>query len=90
MRLLHARDGTDPALLLRMATLNGARALGLPDRLFTLAPGSTPAGILAVDVSGTPADVSPLGRVLQSRRPPANCTAKPRIESAPHGIIGYR
>lgn len=31
MRRLHRRDGTDPALLLRMATTHGRRALGLPE-----------------------------------------------------------
>lgn len=40
MRHLHRRDGTDPAMLLRMATLNGARALRLPDRFATLRAGA--------------------------------------------------
>lgn len=30
MRLLHRRDGTDPGLLLGMATVHGAQALGIP------------------------------------------------------------
>lgn len=47
MRLLHRRDGTDPALLLRMATTNGARALGFDPQLVAVAPGPT-AGLLAI------------------------------------------
>lgn len=35
-RLLFARDGCDPLMLLRMLTLNGACALGLPQEWFTL------------------------------------------------------
>ena len=70
MRRLHARDGTDPRTLLRMATLNGAAALGLASSLFTFAAGDTPLGVLAVDVSATPPTMSPLGRVLESTAPP--------------------
>ena len=36
MRLLWRRDGTDPMQLLAMATVHGARALGLPTDLVTL------------------------------------------------------
>jgi len=49
MRLLAARDGTDPMQLLRMGTINGARALGLDERAYTFAQGSHLAGVVAVD-----------------------------------------
>lgn len=47
MRFLYQRDGADPALLLRMATTNGAAALGLPPEEFRLSVGAT-AGLLAI------------------------------------------
>lgn len=47
-RYLHARDATDPMLLLRMATLHGAAALGLDPSRVLLAEGAEPAGIIAV------------------------------------------
>jgi len=46
MRLLFQRDAADPTLLLTMATVNGARALGLDSTLVTLEAGRT-AGLLA-------------------------------------------
>jgi aminodeoxyfutalosine deaminase len=49
MRFLHHRDAADPATLLYMATLAGARALGLDRSLFTLAPGPK-AGLCALRV----------------------------------------
>ncbi|MCA9285828.1 MAG: amidohydrolase family protein [Phycisphaerales bacterium] len=70
MRFLHRRDGTDPRLLLRMATTAGARALGLAADSFTLRPGR-PAGVLAVPIAN-PAE-SPhatLAAVLRGDRPP--------------------
>lgn len=48
-RYLHRRDGTDPRVLLGMATVNGARALGLDPSWFTLSPGPI-AGLVAVPV----------------------------------------
>ena len=65
MRLLHRRDGTDPATLLRMATINGARALGFDEHAFCFAPGCT-AGVLAVSTdkrAGSPGEA--LRSVLQ-------------------------
>ncbi|MHC4946935.1 MAG: amidohydrolase family protein [Planctomycetota bacterium] len=53
MRLLHARDGTDPRRLLRMATVAGARGLGLDPGPVTLAPGPT-AGLLALETGDDP------------------------------------
>lgn len=69
MRHLWRRDRTDPRTLLDMATVNGARALGLDPGRFTLAPGAV-AGVIAVDVSGTPEHLSPLERVLESAAMP--------------------
>lgn len=67
IRLLWRRDGADPLALLGMATVNGARALGLEPSMFELSPGPI-AGIAAVDVAGTnPAD-DPLRRVLEAAR----------------------
>jgi cytosine/adenosine deaminase-related metal-dependent hydrolase len=48
MRHLARRDGTDPALLLRMATVNGARALGMDEALVALGPAGL--GVLALPV----------------------------------------
>ncbi|XAL99950.1 amidohydrolase family protein [Phycisphaeraceae bacterium D3-23] len=49
MRLLYRRDGADPATLLRMATINGVRALRMPDVTATLQPGA-PARFALVDI----------------------------------------
>ena len=45
MRLLRAQGSVDNATVLRMATINGAKALGLEDRVRTLAPASSPTGL---------------------------------------------
>lgn len=68
MRRLWKRDRTDPMLLLRMATINGARALGLAPSLFDLSPGET-AGIVAVPVregNGGGRTHHPLWRILET------------------------
>lgn len=49
MRFLYRRDRTDPDLLLRMATVNGLRALGLDEGLATLQAGAE-ARLIAVKV----------------------------------------
>ncbi|MEM7230291.1 MAG: amidohydrolase family protein [Planctomycetota bacterium] len=54
MRLLWQRDGTDPVTLLRMATLNGAMALGAESSAWTLQPGPT-MGIIGVPAHGATA-----------------------------------
>lgn len=48
MSMLFQRDGTDPQVLLRMATVNGAAALGLPANTAELRAGSRPMGIVAM------------------------------------------
>jgi cytosine/adenosine deaminase-related metal-dependent hydrolase len=50
MRLLARCDGVDAQTLLRMATINGARALGARESLFTLRPGES-AGLLALPIA---------------------------------------
>lgn len=55
MRVLVRRDGTDARTLLRMATLNGAEALGLDPGAFRFVRGGSPAGIAAIDVPERPA-----------------------------------
>jgi aminodeoxyfutalosine deaminase len=50
MKLLLLRDGTDARTLLRMATINGAIALGIDPREVTFASGSTP-GIIALPIA---------------------------------------
>jgi cytosine/adenosine deaminase-related metal-dependent hydrolase len=48
MRLLYTRDGGDPNMLMKMATVHGASALGLDPSLVTLTPGKT-AGLLSFE-----------------------------------------
>jgi cytosine/adenosine deaminase-related metal-dependent hydrolase len=69
MRYLSRRDGTDPGTLLAMATTNGARALGLDERWFTLAGGPL-AGLVAVPVGTSGSGLPPLERVLAERSAP--------------------
>jgi cytosine/adenosine deaminase-related metal-dependent hydrolase len=68
MRMLYRRDGVDPTLLLRMATINGAKALGFDPGLLTLSPGYV-IGLLAVEVDSKEAR-SPLECALMNNAPP--------------------
>jgi len=68
-RLLYRSDGADPATLLAMATVNGARALGCDTSGFRLHSGASPLGLVAVDVAGTPEDSPAHERVLLSQAP---------------------
>jgi cytosine/adenosine deaminase-related metal-dependent hydrolase len=63
MRFLHRRDGTDPRLLLRMATINGAVALAADSLPFTFQPGLKP-GVLAIDGVDPDSSRDPLSQVL--------------------------
>ena len=66
MRFLHARDGVDPALLLRMATVNGARALGFDPLSVTLAPGSSlNSGLIALPI-GHSRETNPVIQILHN------------------------
>ncbi len=48
MRLLHERDETDPEVLFAMATVHGARALGLSEDSYRFQPGALLGGLVAV------------------------------------------
>jgi len=67
-RMLYKRDGTDPRVLLAMATTEGCDALGLDRNLVRLEPGGTPPVVLSVAVEA--AGDSPLGAMLESGRAP--------------------
>lgn len=69
MRLLHQRDGIDPLTLLRMATINGAAALGLDAGLCNLGSGGRPAAILGVRIHKNPGETDPLAAMLDSDEP---------------------
>jgi cytosine/adenosine deaminase-related metal-dependent hydrolase len=69
MRLLHERDGAEAGVLLRMGTVHGARALGLPESWFRFGEGCMPAGLVAVNVSGTAGGLDPVERVVRSAGP---------------------
>lgn len=68
MRRLHARDGTDPDLLLKMATVNGMRGLGLSESDATFTPGAA-AGLVAIRYDPQNA-TGPLAQVLSSAQRP--------------------
>ena len=68
MRFLYRRDSTDPITLLRMATINGAKALAFDPALVTLAPGKV-AELLAIDVD-THSSSDLLGAMLMSDAAP--------------------
>lgn len=64
MRHLYRRDGTDPQVLLRMATVNGMRAMGLPEVEATLRGG---AAAKLVGIAIDPDDpMDPLEQVLRN------------------------
>ncbi|MFZ2872919.1 MAG: amidohydrolase family protein [Phycisphaerales bacterium] len=61
MKLLRSRDGVPGETLLRMATIGGARALGLDHRAFEIRPGATLAGLVAVRSEGGGLDAALAG-----------------------------
>ncbi|HEX7010523.1 MAG TPA: amidohydrolase family protein [Phycisphaeraceae bacterium] len=78
MRFLYRRDGTDPDVLLKMATINGMRALELAEADATLAPGS-PARFTLLTID--PDDgTDPLVQALQNNAPATmlDATALPK------------
>ncbi|MBY0261785.1 MAG: amidohydrolase family protein, partial [Phycisphaerales bacterium] len=62
MRLLHARDGTDPFTLIQMATINGAKAIGLDPAAFSFASagkvGGEIQGVIGVEAGPELGDVA--------------------------------
>lgn len=68
MRLLYRRDGADPLLLMRMATINGALALGFDSRLVQLLAGPS-AGVIALKFDPRKS-TDPMQQVLLSASPP--------------------
>lgn len=68
MRLLYQRDGADPELLVRMATVNGARALRMDESLVTFREGDV-AGVIAVEIDPD-SDVDPLVQVMRGHVAP--------------------
>lgn len=70
-RLLHRRDGTSPRTLLEMMTVNGARALRLPEseyRFGEVGEACAPRGLVAVELDGQDGDH--LNRVFAESTPP--------------------
>jgi cytosine/adenosine deaminase-related metal-dependent hydrolase len=67
-RFLFARDAFDPRELLAMATIRGARALGLPESAFRFTTGATLAGLLAIPAQ-TPA-TDPWAAIMRSAEAP--------------------
>lgn len=64
MRFLFRRDSTDPALLLRMATVNGAAALGLDPALFRFTPACPGDGVPALPPRGGGESAGPIAGVV--------------------------
>lgn len=73
MRLLYRRDSADPGVLLEMATVNGAKALGFDVDLVTLKPGPV-AGVLALHGAT-------LEEALRNDDPPQWVTEMPTAQS---------
>lgn len=70
MRLLEREHAHDPAQLIAMATTNGASALGLDPEAFSIATGSTPAGIIAIELDRTETNAEPWACVMRSNTAP--------------------
>lgn len=66
LRLLMRRDGLDIQQALALATVNGARALGLPEGAFQLKAGEHLAGLLAVPLAGAAETGSEAVRAFQT------------------------
>jgi cytosine/adenosine deaminase-related metal-dependent hydrolase len=77
MRFLHRRDASDPRLLLRMATINGAVALAAESLQFTFQPGLK-AGVLAIEGVDPDSSLDPLAQVLENDDPPRWVIGPPR------------
>ncbi len=69
MRFLYQRDGASSNLLLEMATINGAVALGVPPDLVTFRPGAI-GGLIAIPLPKGVQDGDPLSHILTQSIPP--------------------
>lgn len=70
MAYLHGRDGVDPLMLLKMATVNGARAIGRTGEGFSFADGASIGGIVAVESGGEREARAGLAEALRRRSDP--------------------
>lgn len=70
-RLLFAQGDRDPQRLLAMATINGARALGLEPNTFTLQPGTSPAGIISIDLGHASEEIDAWASAMESDKAPS-------------------
>lgn len=68
MRFLYRRDGADPRLLLRMATIGGAQGIGADPSHVTMAPGPV-AGIIALEIDADDPR-EPLTQVMMNSNAP--------------------
>jgi cytosine/adenosine deaminase-related metal-dependent hydrolase len=75
MRLLARRDGCPRATLLALSSVNGASALGLDPSGFTLAPGVSPHGMLALPIERDAPD--PWSSAMARRDAPEWVTFQP-------------
>ena len=80
MRRLYQRDRTDPLTLLRMATVNGLKALGMKHTLASLLPGA-PARLIAVEIN--PQDPADLLMQALAGTTPASVVHWARVERQP-------
>jgi cytosine/adenosine deaminase-related metal-dependent hydrolase len=64
IRMLWKQGDHDANQLLSMGTINGARALGLSEQLFSIQAGSTPAGIIAVPIGEQHDNADPWVRAM--------------------------
>lgn len=72
-RRLFERGERDASLLLRLITLNGAKALGLDPTMFMLSPSESPrviAGLAMVELGGLPSNDDALSAAFRARVPP--------------------
>ncbi len=68
-KLLRRRDHANPLELLKMMTINAARALRMAESLFTLQPGPI-AGLATIEIAGPATSSNPLAAALDSASSP--------------------
>ena len=80
LRLLMRRDGLDIQQALALATVHGARALGLPEAAFRFTPGERLAGLLAVPLAGVAETGSEAVRAFQASQAGPSWILRPNSE----------